>query len=284
MRTLNLLTITLLGAVFAAAQPCSPADARGAYLFKVWGWQDLGPSHPALPNTMGPSYGLGVVTLDGAGGGGGRYTFTLGGVAQTLEFVDLRYAVSENCGATATYRLKVAETGSVVGPDKMELQIMEDGARLSGLITASPGRTAILAGELTRMSRGPRACHASMVRGTYAMRYEGWLNMQMLNPNQAPYFAPELGLGVVVLNPEGANTGAAAHNWGGMQFATELVSGIFAINPDCTGVFDYVIQMKGSPSKMTGKSVFVMTGDGAKLTVLMTSTPALQYYERVSIP
>ncbi len=285
MRAIKLLTIFLLGAAFAAAQPCSPADARGTYLFRTWGWHDLGPNHPSLPNTMGPTYGLGIVTLDGAGKGSGRFTATFGGVAQTLEYVDLQYTVSENCGGTATYRLKVVGTDAVLGPDKLELRILDDGARIRGLMTDSGGRGAILTSEFQRLSRGPRACHSSMLRGTYSMYYEGWLNMQMLNPSQPPYFAPEAGLGVFVLDPDGGPPrGSAVHNWGGVQVATDFVSGGFSVNADCTGVWEYVSQIRGTPNRSSGKSPFVLSGDGAQLVVLMPNPPAFQYYERVSIP
>jgi hypothetical protein len=284
MRAIKLLTIFLLGAAFAAAQPCSPADARGTYLFKTWGWHDLGPSHPSLPNSMGPAYGLGIVTLDGAGKGSGRFTATFGGVVQTLEYVDLQYTVSENCGGTARYRLKAVETNTVLGPDELELRILDDGARIRGLMTDSGGRGAILTSEFQRLSRGPRACHPSMLRGTYSMYYEGWINMQMLNPNQPAYFAPESGLGVFVLDPDGTNRGSAAHTWGGVRVTTDLATGTFNVNADCTGVFDYVMQIRGTQNRMSGKSLFVLSGDGAQLSVLMLNPPGLQYYERVSIP
>jgi len=174
MQTIRFLTIgLLLGAAVAAAQPCSPADLRGRYLFRMWGWHDLGPNHPALPNTMGPFYALGVVTLDGAGKGSGWLNATLGGVVQTLDPTDFQYTVGENCSGTVTYRLEVAETNTVLGPDKQELRILDDGARVSGLVTESPGRGAILVSEFRRLGRGERACYGSMIRGTYAMKYEG---------------------------------------------------------------------------------------------------------------
>lgn len=284
MRIINALTIGLLGAALAAAQPCSLADARGTYLFKIWGWHNLGPNHPSLPNTMGPTYGLGIVTLDGAGKGSGRFPMTLGGVAQTLEYVDLQYTVDKDCSGSARYSLKVVETNAVWGPDELKLQVLDDGALIRGLLTDSGGRSAILTSEFRRLSRGSRACHSSMLRGTYSMFYEGWINMQMINPSQPPYFAPQVGLGAFIIDPEGANRGTASHIWGGVQVTTDIVSGTFSVNADCTGVFEYVGQIRGTPNRISGKSPFVLVGDGAQLSVLMTSPPAFQYYERVSIP
>ncbi len=274
----------MFSAGFTAAQTCSPSDTRGTYLLKTSGWQDLGPSHPSLPNTMGPTYGLGIMTLDGTGKGSGRGTITLGGVAQTVEYLDVQYSVREDCGGTVSYRLKVAGTETALGPDKVELRVLDDGTRLAGLMTDAAGRGAILTFEFRRLSRGPHACHPSMLRGTYSLRYEGWINMQMLNPSQAPYFAPEYGLGVLILDPDGTNRGSAVHNWGGVQLATELAQGTFNVSADCTGVFDYVMQVRGTQNRMSGKSVFVLSGDGAQLSVLMMSPPGFQYYDRVSIP
>ena len=279
MRTIHLLTIGLLGASLAAAQPCSPADARGTYMFKMWG-------HPFLPKQMGPTYALGIVTLDGAGKGSGRFTATFGGAAKTLEYMDLQYTVSEACGGTATYRLKVVGTDAVLGPDKLELRILDDGNRIWGLMTDSGGRGAILTSEFRRLSRGPRACHPSMLRGSYSMRYEGWANPQMINPSQPAYFAPQFGLGGIVVDPDGANRGSVVHNWGGVQVAADMVSMTFNVNADCTGAVEYVSQIRGTPNKFSGKSLFVLSGDGAQLTVLMPDLPGFGflYYERVSIP
>lgn len=233
---------------------------------------------------MGPAYGLGIVTLDGAGKGSGQFTATFGGVAQTLEFIDLRYTVSGDCGGTATYRLKEVGTNTELNSLKYELQIMDDGARLKGLMTDSGGRGAIMSCEFQRLGRGPRACHPSMLRGRYAMRYEGWINMQMLSPSQPAYFAPMVGLGLVVLDPDGANRGSATASWGGMQVATDLVTGIFNVSADCTGVYDQVIQIRGTSNKLSAKLPFVLSGDGGQLSVLMVNPPAILNMERVSIP
>src|ERR1035437_1728590 len=284
MRTMNLLTISLLGAAFAAAQPCSVADVRGTYLFKTWGTQKLGPDHPFLPNTTGPAYGLGIVTFDGSGKGSGRFSATLGGVAQTFEYMDLKYTIGENCAGNAQYRLKVVETNAVLGPDNLELQLLGDGAGIWGLMTDSNGRGAILNSEFRRLSRGPRACNPAMLWGSYSMRYEGWINMKMVNPSQPAAFAQEFGVGLVVLNPDAANQGSAFHNWGGIQVATDLVVGTFDVTADCTGVFNYSSQIRGTPNKISGTSPFVLSGDGAQITVLMVNPPGFQYYDRVSIP
>jgi hypothetical protein len=284
MRTLNLLISYLLGAGLVAAQPCTVADVRGTYQYRLWGWQELGPAHPALPNTMGPTYGLGVVTLDGAGKGSGKFTATLGGVPQTHEYVDFQYTVNKDCSGTATYRLKVAGNEAVLGPDTLNLHVLEDGARLMGMTTDAPGRGAIVRSEFQRLGRGARACHESTVRGSYAMYYEGWINMQMLNPNQPGYFAPEIGAGLVVLEPNGASHGSGVHNWGGVRLASDLSSMAFSVNEDCTGTFEYVAQIRGTPNKISGKWPIVVSGDGARITVLGLNPPAFQYYERVSIP
>ena len=284
MRTTTLLTLSLLSAGLAAAQPCLPADVRGAYEFRTWGWQNLGPEHPALPNTMGPAYGLGVITLDGAGGGKGQFSATFGGVPQTMEYADFRYTVNNDCGGTATYRLKAAGTEAVLGPDTMELQVLDGGARLMGMTTDSPGRGAIVRSEFRRLSRGSHACQQSAPRGSYAMQYEGWINMQMLSPSQPAYFAPEIGAGMVVLAEGGASHGSGVHNWGGMRVASDLLSIKFSVNEDCTGTFEYVAQIRGTPNKMSGQWPCVVSADGAHVTVLATNPPAFQYYERVPAP
>lgn len=283
MRCTNILVIGLLSASFAGAQSCTIADVRGTYQFKTWGWQNLGPNHPALPNAMGPTYGLGVVTLDGAGKGSGRYTATLGGVSQVVEFSDFEYKVDNNCGGAATYRMKAVESASVQGPDAMSLQVLRDGAEILGMTTESPGRDAIMRSEFRRLSRSPRACHQSTLRGSYAMHYEGWVNMQMFGPSQPAYFAPEIGAGQLAIDSNGVS-GNAIHNWGGIRVATDFVSGGFIVNEDCTATFDYVSQVRGSQNRMTGKWPAVVSSDGSEATVLGLNPPAFQIYERVSVP
>lgn len=274
----------MLSAAIAAAQPCSVADVRGTYLFRTWGTHNLGPDHPTQANTSGPTYGLGIVRLDGSGEGSGRFSATFGGVLKTLEYTDLKYTVNQTCGGTAEYRLRVAGSDSMLGPDKMELRVLDDGARISGLITESNGRGALMASEWRRVSRGPLACHSSMLRGTYSMRYEGWVELKALDPSMPPGFFPEFGLGVFVLDPEGANRGSAVHNWGPMQFWTDLTSAAFQVNADCTGAFQYAAQVRGRPNQISGKSPLVMSGDGSQIILLIPESPAFQYYERLSIP
>jgi hypothetical protein len=209
---------------------------------------------------------------------------TYGGFVQNLEYVDLRYAVTEDCTGTVNYSLKTVETETVLGGRKLELKLLEDGARLAGVMTDSGGVGAMMSSEFRRLSRGPRACHQSMLRGTYSMHYEGWINMQLIQPSQPPYFAPAIGLGAVMLDPGRDSSGGASHNWGGVQVATELLTGAFNVNTDCTGVFEYAAQIKGTPNRISGKGPLVISCDGAQVSVLMTNPPGFQYYDRVSIP
>jgi hypothetical protein len=135
-----------------------------------------------------------------------------------------------------------------------------------------------MAGEFTRLGRGFGDCVQPMIRGTYLMHYDGWMNPRVLNPQAPSTFVPAFGRGIaaIVDSNAGAATGSATHNYGGAIYRTALRSW-FRLNSDCTGAFSVQIDA-------VGDAPFIVTENGDRIIVLQTALPALQYYERISIP
>lgn len=284
MRNLMLLVLSALLALGLAAQPCSNADVRGIYLFQTTGFQMMRDLSPALPELMAPARGAGFLYYDGNGKASGQVIFTIGGIPVNFEFVDLAYSINPDCTGTASYRLKMLPEGVLMGPDQHKLSVLQDGALVKTLMVDAGGRTAIMVTDLRRVSRGPRSCYQSMIRGSYAMHYDGWVNMQVFNPNQPMYYAPAVGLGAFRVDPERGNTGGGTHNWGGIAGETELVSGNWQVNPDCTGTFEYQARQKATGQVMAGKAPIFVLGDGAEIMALVLETPAFQWFVRTALP
>lgn len=257
-------------AAAASAQTCSVADVRGTYLYQSAGMH----SSTGSPAQV-PARALGLVQFDGSGRAAGRMTLTVGGVASTYDFSEFTIEVNPDCTGRVQYSLK-SDGNPDLGPDKQEIAVLDEGARIWTYPTESPGRAVLMSTEFTRLGRGSGGCVQSMVRGTYLMHYDGWTNQQALNPAAPPAFVPAFGRGIAVVDTDGAGTGSGTHNLGGAVFQTALKVG-FRVNPDCTGTFTVSLQGIGEPP-------VVVTGNGDRIVVLQTALPALQYYERISIP
>ncbi len=257
----------------ASAQTCSVADIRGTYLY-----QSVGMHSATDSSNQVPAHALGLVRFDGSGQATGRMTITIGSATSTYDFSEFRIELNPDCTGRAQYLLK--SDGKVdLGPDKHEILVLDEGARIWAQVAESPGRTVLMTAELKRVGRGSYACAQSMIRGTYLMHYDGWINQQILNPRAASVFVPAIGNALLVVDPEtGTAAGSGTHNFGGTIFKTVLKSEGFRVNPDCTGTFD--IKMGG----MSGTPPIVATENGDRIIVLQTALPAFQYYERISIP
>lgn len=281
MRTLLPVVLAALPAFIATAQPCTEADVRGVYLFQASGWQNT--PDPAFAGQMVPMRGLGLVSYDGKGAFTGQVTLTVAGTPAPFEFNGGKYVVNADCTATAEYRVRNTATGAELGPQLHRVLILEDGALLRTLMTDSGAGGTIITGELRRLARGPRACHPSLLRGTYALHYDGWINMRMFNPTQN-YFAPATGTGQIRIDPEGAPTGGGLHNWGGIASETHLITATWKVNQDCTGTYEASALNKTFGMTSNLKYPIIVTEDGAKMTALGTGMDALWHFARVSIP
>ena len=174
----SLIPLTLLAMSAPGwCQPCSNADLRGVYLLQTSGHVNLKDLGPGLPNLMGPMAAFGLVEYDGNGSVSGRLTGTWGGLAASFETVEARYSVNRDCTGTAEFKFKHVDTGQLVGPDRHRCVVLEDGDLVRCLMIESAGRTLINSTEMRRMNRGRRVCDSSMVRGSYGVHYDGWVNM-----------------------------------------------------------------------------------------------------------
>jgi len=102
------------------AQPCmswTNTDIRGVYSMSGSGWRDLSKINPAAPPGFLPGTFVGMVTLDGVGGGTGWLEANLAGTSVTAEFVKLTYQVKGDCTVLFSYFLKFQEFGITLGPE-----------------------------------------------------------------------------------------------------------------------------------------------------------------------
>jgi hypothetical protein len=228
------------------------------------------------------------VQFDGSGQATGRMTLTMGGVVggstSAYEFSEFSIELNADCTGRIQYRLK-SDGDTSAGPDRLEILALEEGARIWGQVAESPGRALFMTAEFSRVSRVSRPCAQSMVRGTYLLRYDGSINQQVTNPRASPAFFPAFGNGIAVVDPDTGNlTGKGSHNWGGAILHTVMNSGGFRVNSDCTGSFDYQMQVVESNANMSGTFPLIVTDNGDRMIVLQLALPALMYYERISIP
>lgn len=107
------------------AQDCSNwsnADLRGTYTMSGSGWIDLSkflagiPGLPPLPTGFIPMSWVGVVTLDGAGGGGGWVSFNGGGNQMSASIVNKKYSIKPDCTIQESFSLKINELPPSVPP------------------------------------------------------------------------------------------------------------------------------------------------------------------------
>ena len=277
MLLLRMAFAGVLCAATASAQPCSVADVRGTYLYQATG-----------SSAQVPARALGLVQFDGSGQATGRMMITIGGVLGagtfTYEFSEFTIQVNPDCTGQAQYRLK-SDGDTLLGPDKLNILVLDEGARIWGQVTESPGRTVFMTAEFQRLGRGSHVCTQSMIRGTYLFRYDGWINQQVMNPRAAAAFVPAIANGFLAIDPEaGTLTGGGSSNWGGTILHTVLKTAGFQVNADCSGTYDYQMQVVESNANMSGTMPIIVAENGDRLIALQTALPALIVYERISIP
>lgn len=109
-----ILTVVLLagsGSELFAQRQCSSAAVRGVYAVVHEGWVDPAKIFPPMPRappaepTLVPLRGVSRFVADGRGGGSGQITASIGGVAMTLEYVDLHDEVKPDCRAEVSFAL-----------------------------------------------------------------------------------------------------------------------------------------------------------------------------------
>jgi hypothetical protein len=124
-----------------------------------------------------------------------------------------------------------------------------------------------------------------MVRGSYLFRGDGVIDQRAMNPRAAAAFVPAYGSGVLAVDPEtGAVTGSGSSRWAGASLHTVPKDGAFRVNADCTGTYEYQMQVVETNGTIGGSAPLIITGNGERLFLLMPSLPAIYIYERVSIP
>ncbi len=283
---MNLLCLSMLGLMVAGAalpQTCSVSDIRGTYLF-----QSSGVSSTAGSSTQVPARVLGLVQFDGSGQATGRMTLTMGGAiggtTSGYDFSDFAITVNPDCTGQVQYQLK-GEGAAVLGPDKLELLVLDEGARIWTQVAQSSDRTVLMTSEFQRVRRGSRTCAQSMLRGSYLFRADGVIDQRAMNSRAAPGFVPAFGIGNLVIDPDSDTlTGGSSNVWGGTNLHTVLKNGTMRVNGDCTGTFEYQLQVTESGANMTGTAPLILIDNGERIFVLLTSLPAIYVYERVSIP
>lgn len=283
MRALAAVLLVPALASIAWPQSCSSADLKGVYLSLPSGFIQMKDLDPNFPDMMAPMKGLGLVEYDGNGKGTGRGMATFGGMPASFEFVDLKYAVNADCTGTLEYRVKLLPAGAVFGPDKFKLLVLREGGAIRGLMVDSPGLTAIGTVEATRLSYHKPVCHQSMLRGMYVNHYDGWVNMQAINPNQSAYFAPAMGVGVMRIDPEKGDSGGGAHNWGGVALDSEMVSDSVQVNADCTMNGEFMARVKQTGTMTNQKYQGIMKPDGSEFYLINGNFPAVYFFSRAGM-
>ena len=117
----RVLAVALLAACVLLFSPnlaaqCNIGSFRGTYCLSCNGWTDLSTLNPNLPKGYAPASHLGILKLDGAGHGSGWHTSNMGGLALTMDIVDLTYTVNDDCAVQTTYSLRIRELGVTMGP------------------------------------------------------------------------------------------------------------------------------------------------------------------------
>jgi hypothetical protein len=139
----RILAVALLAACVLALSPnlaaqCSEADFRGTYCLSCNGWVDLSTLNPNLPKGYVPASHIGVLKLDAAGHGSGWHTSNMGGLALTMDIVNLTYKIKDDCTVESTYSLKIRELGVTMGP-------------VTRILVRTPSPSAYFPGQPTEM-------------------------------------------------------------------------------------------------------------------------------------
>lgn len=275
------LSITLAGA--ACAQTCSNADLRGTYLFIPSGHSNLKDLNPGMPDLMAPWTGVGLIEYDGNGKAAGRFFGSFGGLPASFEFTEFKYAVNSDCTGTAEYKLQPLPAGPVIGLDKHKILVLDEGLTIRTIMTESPGRTTITTSALTRISHARAVCQPSMLRGSYLFHYDGWVNMQALNPNQPAYYAPALGVGFWTIDPDKGHAGGGTHNWGGVTAETEMLEHSLTVKSDCTVTGSTKARVKQTGQQSVEQYMGVVKPDGSAMYLLNGNVPAIYIMSRVAM-
>jgi hypothetical protein len=227
--------------------------------------------------------GLGLVEYDGNGSAAGRFSGTWGGMAAGFDFVDLKYAVNRDCTGATEYKLKNIESGRLAGPDRHKCVVLEDGDLIRCMLLEASGRTVINSTELRRMNRGSRVCDSSVLRGSYGVHYDAWVNMQAFNPSQPVHFAPATGVGIGHIDLHAGSSGTATHIFGGIRIDTEIASLSLEVNSDCTGSMEYTALNKTMGGILAARSPIVVLNNGEKFIALNVDAPGFVHYIRVGM-
>ncbi len=160
---------------------------------------------------------------------------------------------------------------------------MDEGRTIRCLMVDAPGRTTITTTEFIRMSHAKAVCQPAMLRGAYLFHYDGWVNMQAINPNQSPYYAPAVGIGFWKIDPEKGDSGGGTHNWGGVTLDSEMLQDSLTVKTDCTLTGSSTARIKQTGQPVQEQYQGVIKPDGSAMYLLNGNVPAIYSMSRVAM-
>ena len=230
MPTLLVAALTLI-AERPASAACGDSTLSGTYLYRANGFTYKG---NAAINPMAATSGftvVGILRLNGLGGGSGAESASNAGVLSDRIFTP-SYQVNADC--TATINLNYCPADQCAGPipSLSNLVIASDGGQANFLNTVPD--TTIL-GEIWKVPDG--ACSAqSLVGTTYRFTTSG-SGLNGLGNAQTTASSVAFGTsGLIALNCDGTVSVQDVAAFGGLIFP-RTQSGNWAINSDCSGTF-----------------------------------------------
>ena len=237
------VSMSLLGVVSStrAQSGCSLASFRGAYGVLVAGFfQQAGTTVASLPNTT-----IGLLTADGAGGfSGTSFTGSFNGTIQPAATVAGTYTVNPDCTGS------LFATGSNGGTINFVIV-----ARGSQVLFISPAPGTVQSG--VGIKRDQSACSLASLQGTYGFRNTGFFQQ----PGTTAASRPSTTVGIITADGAGNLSGTATASQNGNIIQSSIVTGTYAVNPDCTG----------SATFAGGGSVnFVIVARGSQLLAIST--------------
>jgi hypothetical protein len=230
-----------------AAGACDATTLTGTYLYKVNGFTYKG---NAALNPMAAASGftaVGILRLDGLGGGSGAESVSRAGILSDRIFTPT-YQVNADC--TAIMDLSYCPPDRCAGPVQPPLPnlvVASDGSQANFLNTVSD--TTIL-GEIWKVPDG--TCSAQSLVGTYRFMITG-MGLNGDGHAQAVASSAAFGAsGLRTMNPDGTFTAQDVAAFGGLIFPRAYGSN-YVVNADCSGVF------LASPS-IGGVKIYVAPG------------------------